>query len=109
MAKAAFISDLITIRAETLKALGTRDGIAWAKSSGELHYQYKEMPNWIELAKAEDLREAHAEFLNIFAPYFNRLGEVNLTVSYSVGKVQLAFLNSNDEIRTAFASPDLGN
>jgi hypothetical protein len=109
MAKEALISDLITIRAETLKALGMRDGTAWAKSSGELHYQYKEMPNWIELAKAEDLREAHVEFLKIFLPYFNRLGEVNLTISYSVRKTQLAFLNTNEEIRTAFASPDFGN
>jgi hypothetical protein len=61
------------------------------------------MPNWIELARAEDLEAAHAEFLKIVSPYFNQLGEVNLTVSYSVGKTQLAFLNTNDEIRAAFA------
>jgi hypothetical protein len=37
MAKEALIGDLLAIRAETLKALGARDGTFWAKSSGELH------------------------------------------------------------------------
>jgi hypothetical protein len=98
------LSNLVAIRAETLKALGARDGTVWTKSSGELHYQYKEMPNWIQLAKAKDLQTAHAEFLKIVLPYFDQLGEVNLTVSYSDGKTQLAFFNTNEEIRMAFTS-----
>jgi hypothetical protein len=101
------LSELRAIRVETLRALGARDKTTWAQSSGELHYQYKEMPNWIELAKVEGLHTAHAEFLKIFSPYFDRLGDVNVTVSYSLGKMQLAFLNSNEEIRAAFKSPDL--
>jgi hypothetical protein len=107
MATKQRLSELRAIRADTSKALGSHDNTTWARSSGELHYQFKEMPNWIELVKVEDLHTAHAEFLKIFSPYFQRLGDVNLTVSYSVGKMQLAFLNSSEEIRTAFKSPDL--
>jgi hypothetical protein len=108
MATDRFMSELCAIRAETLKALSVCDGVVWTNATGELHYQYKEMPNWIELAKAADLQAAHAEFLSIVSPYFDRLGDVNIKVAYSVGGKQLAFLNSNKEIRDAFSRSNFG-
>jgi hypothetical protein len=102
------INQLLAIRADTLKAMHALNGTRWEEASGELHYQYKEMPNWIRLAFVEHLRPAHASFLQIFTPHFVRLGDVNLTVSYSVGRTLIVFLSSNDEIRDALNTPDFG-
>jgi hypothetical protein len=68
----------------------------------------KEMPNWINLARVEHLRPAHSTFLQIFTPYFDRLGDVNLTVSYSVGRSLVVFLTTNEEIRVALNTPEFG-
>jgi hypothetical protein len=106
------IDTLILIRKSTLAALHVLDGTVWVKSSGELHYQYKEMPNWIEIAADSDLRAAHQAFVAIFEPYFAKLGDVNVTVSYNTGPnstgLQRAFFDTNDDVRAALNDPDFG-
>ena len=101
-----FLDDLVNIRKETLAALTALDGTAWHESSGELHYQYKEMPNWIIIGADADLRAAHRAFVAIFDPHFAKMKDVNVTVSYTTpadtGAHQLAFFVTNEEVLTAF-------
>ena len=105
---AADIDDLIAIRAATGAALKALEGRCWQSWSGELHSQYLELPNWIVLECAADLRVAHRAFVAVFEPYFAVLGDVNVTVSYEACHSQLAFLQTNAEIRAALADPELG-
>jgi hypothetical protein len=76
-----FLSDLILIRKQTLAALKALEGIHWQEVSGELHYQYKEMPNWI----------------TIMADGPNSTG------------IQRAFFDMNEDIKSALSNPDFGN
>jgi hypothetical protein len=107
-----FLNDLVLIRKETLAALRALDGTMWQESSGELHYQYKEMPNWITISASADLRTAHRAFVAIFEPYFEKLGDVNVTVGYNTGPnstgVQRAFFDTNDEIKRALSDLAFG-
>jgi hypothetical protein len=100
---------LLQIRRETLAALKALDGNTWKGASGELHYQYKEMPNWIELDAGADLRAAHRAFVQIFEPYFARMKDVNATVSYDIGNIQVGFFDTNEEIRSALDDPAFGS
>jgi hypothetical protein len=107
-----YIKTLLMIRRGTLELLQKQDGILWEHSSGELHYQYKEMPNWIIIRAETDLRAAHRAFVAIFQPYFAKMKDVNVTVSYTTppdtGAHQLAFFVTNEEVRAALADPDFG-
>lgn len=100
-----FIETLVMIRRETLAALRVLDGTRWQQASGELHFQNKEMPNWITIAADADLRAAHQAFVAVFEPYFETLGVVNATVAYNTGPnstgIQRAFFVTNEEIRAA--------
>ena len=106
------IGDVMHIRKQTLVALKALEGSHWLEASGELHYQYKEMPNWITITKDADLRVAHQAFVAIFEPHFEKLGEVNVTVAYNTGPnstgIQRAFFNTNEEIRNALSNPKFG-
>ena len=102
------LNDLILIRRQTLEALRALDGTVWRQASGELHIQYKEMPNWITLGPDDDVRAAHRAFCDVFEPYFDRLGDVKVTVSYSGGDVQVDFLDTNAAVRSALDDPDFG-
>jgi hypothetical protein len=107
-----FIDTLVMIRKETLAALKALDGTVWHHSSGELHYQYKEMPNWITIEEDADLRAAHRAFVATFEPHFAKMKDVNVTVSYTTpddtGAQQLAFFVTNEEVRTALNDPAFG-
>jgi hypothetical protein len=107
-----FLKDLVLIRKVTLEALHVLDGIVWQRSSGELHYQYKEMPNWIILAGEADLRAAHRAFVAIFEPHFSSMKDVNVTVSYTTaddtGAHQRAFFDTNEEVLAALTDPVFG-
>ncbi len=106
------IDDVMHIRKQTLLALKALEGTHWHEASGELHYQYKEMPNWITIAEDADLRAAHQAFVAIFEPYFEKLGDVNVTVAYNTGPnstgVQRAFVETNEVIRNALSDPEFG-
>jgi hypothetical protein len=102
------IDDLLQIRGETLAALRALDGKRWKTASGELHYQYREMPNWIELEAGADVRAAHRVFVEIFEPYFGRMKDVNVTVSYKIGCALVEFLDTNEDIRAALDDPMFG-
>jgi hypothetical protein len=107
-----FINDLVNIRNETLMVLKALDGTVWQRSSGELHFQYKEMPNWITITADADLRAAHRAFVKIFEPHFANMKDVNVTVSYTTpddtGAHQLAFFVTNEEILAALRDPAFG-
>jgi hypothetical protein len=107
-----FLNELLLIRSETLAALKTLDGTVWQRSSGELHYQYKEMPNWIIISADADLRNAHRAFVKIFEPHFAKMKDVNVTVSYTTpdgtGSHQLAFFDTNEEVLAALSDPAFG-
>jgi hypothetical protein len=108
----AFLTSLLRIRSETLAALKAFDGTVWQQSSGELHYQYKEMPNWIIINADADLRAAHRAFVAIFEPHFAKMKDVNVTVSYTTpddtGAHQLAFFVTNEEVMAALSDPAFG-
>jgi hypothetical protein len=108
-----FLSDLILIRKQTPAALKALEGIHWQEVSGELHYQYKEMPNWITIMADADLRAAHQAFIAIFDPHFENLGDVNVAVAYNTGPnstgIQRAFFDMNEDIKSALSNPDFGN
>ncbi len=106
------LNRLVLIRKQTLEALQALDGTLWENASGELHYQNKEMANWITIAAEVDLRAAHSAFVAIFEPHFEKLGEVNVTVAYNTGQnstgVQRAFFDTNEDIKTALNDPVFG-
>lgn len=106
------VGDLIRIRDVTLRALKALDGTAWRAANGELHVQYNEMPNWITIDAEADLRAAHRAFVAIFAPHFEALGPVNVTVAYTTRSdgagTQRAFLDTNHDIRSALSDPAFG-
>jgi hypothetical protein len=108
----AFLTSLLRIRKETLAALKALDGTVWQRSSGELHYQYKEMPNWITITADADLHAAHRAFVKIFEPHFANMKDVNVTVSYTTpddtGAHQLAFFETNEEVMAALRDPAFG-
>lgn len=106
--KNPFLDDLLLIRRQTLDALRALDGTLWHQASGELHYQYKEMPNWIVLGSSQDIRTAHRAFVAIFEPYFTRLRDVNVTVSYTIGNTKFEVLDTNEIVRSALDDPDFG-
>ena len=107
------IDDVMRIRKQSLVALKALEGTHWQDASGELHYQYKEMPNWITIAEDADLRAAHQAFIAIFEPYFEKLCEVNVTVAYNTGPnstgIQRGFFDTNEEVRNALNDPKFGN
>jgi hypothetical protein len=102
----------VLIRKQTLEALKALEGSRWQEASGELHYQNKEMPNWITISAEADLRAAHRAFVEIFEPHFEKLGDMNVTVAYNTGPsstgVQRAFFDTNEEINSALSNPDFG-
>jgi hypothetical protein len=102
------IDTLLRIRRDTLAALQALDGVAWQSATGELHLQNREMPNWIVLEEGSDPRAAHRAFMQVFAPYIDATGDVNVTVSYAMGRHQVAFFDSNAEIREALDDPGFG-
>lgn len=106
------LNTLVRIREQTLAQLKALEGTYWHEASGELHLQYKEMPNWITIDEDAELRAAHAAFIAIFEPHVDALGDVNITVAYNTkprGKgVQRAFFDTTDDIRRALTDPDFG-
>ena len=106
------IDELVLIRKQTLEALKALEGKHWQEASGELHYQNKEMPNWITIAEDADLRAAHQAFVGVFEPFFEKLGDVNVTVAYNTGPnstgIQRAFFDRNEDTRHALSDPDFG-
>ncbi len=106
------LEDLVLIRRQTLEALRAVDGTVWTHASGELIYQYKDLQNWITIAADSDLRAAHQAFVAIFQPYFDKLGDVNVTVAYNTGPnstgAQRAFFDTNEDIRSALSDPAFG-
>lgn len=107
-----FVKELVLIRKQTLEGLKRLNGTVWQNASGELHYQNREMPNWITIAADADLRAAHQAFVEIFQPHFATLGAVNVTVAYNTGPnstgIQRAFFDTNEDVRAALDNPDFG-
>lgn len=107
-----FVRDLVIIRKNTLEALWALNGTVWTEFTGELQYQNKEMPNWIVVDARADLRAAHQALVDIFQPYFEKLGDVNVTVSYTTGTggrgIQRAFFDTNEEIKMALSDAEFG-
>lgn len=99
------LSKILQARNETLRALKLHDGLEWKEAQGELHCQYKELPNWIFLSDNSDLANCHKIFTEIVAPYMELIKPFQFTVSYKLWspdqKIILDFLADNDEITEA--------